>query len=149
MGLSDKLKDFFSFTPAEKRIFFIIALLFIVGSVFKIFNGTIFKTAQPTFDYRQSDSIFNARSNSLQGNFNNNPSQQKSKVDNLGNKKININKATKSQLMTLPGIGETTAEKIIHYRENEGKFKRVEDLLKVKGIGVKKLEKLKPFLLLN
>ena len=73
----------------------------------------------------------------------------KSKADNLGNKKININKATKSQLMTLPGIGETTAEKIIHYRENEGEFKRVEDLLKVKGIGVKKLEKLKPFLLLN
>lgn len=56
--------------------------------------------------------------------------------------KININTATKSELQTLTGVGEATADAIIQYRNEKGLFKSVEDLVNVKGIGSKKIEKL-------
>ena len=58
---------------------------------------------------------------------------------------LDLNKATKDDLVKLPGIGEKTAQKIIELREKKGGFKRVEDLLEVKGIGEKKLERIRPF----
>ena len=60
--------------------------------------------------------------------------------------KVNINKATQTELETLPGIGPSTALKIIEYRENEGKFKKIEDIKEVSGIGEAKFEKIKDFI---
>ena len=57
--------------------------------------------------------------------------------------KVNINTANKEKLETLPGIGETTAQKIIDYRETNGKFKTIEDIKNVSGIGEAKYESLK------
>ena len=59
--------------------------------------------------------------------------------------KINLNTATKSELMRLPGIGEKTAESIIEYRKTS-RFKRLSDIMEVKGIGEKKFEKMREFL---
>ncbi len=56
--------------------------------------------------------------------------------------KININTATSSELQTLNGVGEATADAIILYREEKGLFTSVEGLVNVKGIGTKKVEKL-------
>lgn len=56
---------------------------------------------------------------------------------------VNINTATKEELMTLTGVGEVTAQKIIDYREKNGDFPRVEDLTKVDRIGEKTLAKFK------
>jgi len=58
---------------------------------------------------------------------------------------VDINKASKSRLMELPGIGEKTAEIIIQYRKMDT-FRRIEDIQNVKGIGPKKFEKMKPFI---
>ncbi len=61
------------------------------------------------------------------------------------NTKISLNTATKEELMTLSGIGEKTAEKIIEYRTNE-KFVTIEDIKKVSGIGDALFEKIKDFI---
>lgn len=58
--------------------------------------------------------------------------------------KININTADSNTLQQLNGVGPSTAEKIIDYRTNTGKFKKVEDLKNVSGIGEKTFEKLSP-----
>ncbi len=55
---------------------------------------------------------------------------------------ININKASKKELTNLPGVGEKKAEAIIAYRKKNGDFKKLEDLMKVKGIGPKVYKKL-------
>lgn len=65
------------------------------------------------------------------------------KSDNNKKSKININTATKTDLETLPGIGESTALKIIEYRKKKGKFKLIEDIKQVNGIGDSKFNKIK------
>jgi competence protein ComEA len=62
---------------------------------------------------------------------------------------VNINTADAAQLELLPGIGPKMAESIIAYRSSVGTFNAIEDLLNVKGIGPKSLEKLKPYLSLK
>ncbi len=57
---------------------------------------------------------------------------------------ININTATLEELMTLPGIGKAYAERVVEYRQKNGPFKKVEDLLNVRGIGEKTFEKIRP-----
>ena len=64
-------------------------------------------------------------------------------VKTTKNNKININKASITELKQITGIGESTANKIIDYRENVGKFKKIEDLKEVKGIGDSKYESIK------
>jgi competence protein ComEA len=59
---------------------------------------------------------------------------------------VNINTATQAQLETLPGLGAKVAQRIIEYRQKNGNFKKVEDLMNVKGVGEKSFLKLKPML---
>ena len=59
---------------------------------------------------------------------------------------VNLNTATQAQLETLPGVGVKAAERILEYRQKNGQFKKIEDLMNVKGIGEKSFLKLKPLL---
>ena len=56
---------------------------------------------------------------------------------------ININQANREKLISLKGVGPGLADKILQFREENGAFRSAEDLLKVKGIGKKKLKTLK------
>ena len=59
---------------------------------------------------------------------------------------VNLNTATMAQLESLPGIGTKVAERIVEYRQKNGGFKKVEDLMLVRGVGEKSFLKLKPII---
>ena len=59
---------------------------------------------------------------------------------------VNLNTATADQLATIPGIGAKMAERIIEYRQKNGSFKKVEDLMLVRGVGEKSFLKMKPLI---
>jgi competence protein ComEA len=59
---------------------------------------------------------------------------------------LNLNAATATQLESLPGIGPRTAERIIEYRQKNGGFKKIEELMNVRGVGEKSFLKLKPLI---
>jgi endonuclease G, mitochondrial len=73
-------------------------------------------------------------------------SSYKTKQEKIsGQGKINVNSASRSDLMKLPRVGPATADKIIAYRRTHGPFQSIYDLQKIKGIGPKTVEKLKPY----
>lgn len=59
---------------------------------------------------------------------------------------VNVNTATAEQFESLPGIGPSMAQRIVSYREKNGPFKKLEDLMNVQGIGEKSFLKLRPYL---
>ncbi|HVO56515.1 MAG TPA: helix-hairpin-helix domain-containing protein [Dongiaceae bacterium] len=59
---------------------------------------------------------------------------------------INLNTASALQLQEVPGIGPSTADKILQMRKSYGPFKSVDDLRAIKGIGTKRLEKMRKYL---
>ncbi len=68
--------------------------------------------------------------------------QRKLRLDSAS---IDINTASADDLAKLPGIGDAFARRIISFREEHGRFSRVEDLMQVSGIGKKKFQALRPF----
>lgn len=88
----------------------------------------------------KSESINESQDNTNQYITKENSNTEESKNTN---EKVNINTATQTELETLPGIGPSTALKIINYRKENGKFEKIEDIKKVSGIGDNKYSKIK------
>ena len=61
-------------------------------------------------------------------------------------KPVNINAATSEELQQVPGIGPATAQKILQMRKSYGPFKSVDDLLAIRGLGEKRLDKMRKYL---
>ena len=61
-------------------------------------------------------------------------------------RRVNVNTATALDLQIIPGVGEKTAAKIIGYRDSHGPFLSEEELMNIKGIGPKKLEKMREYI---
>lgn len=62
---------------------------------------------------------------------------------------VNINTASEKELKNLPRIGDVVAKRIVEFREKNGKFQKLEDLMLVKGIGKKLFETLKPYIAIS
>jgi len=67
------------------------------------------------------------------------------KPASLGRARVDPNRATMEDLQTLPGIGPVLARRVVDRRTSHGPYRRLEDLLEVKGIGKKRLDQLRPF----
>ena len=72
------------------------------------------------------------------------PREKPAKASTSAVATVNLNSASQAQLETLPGIGAAAAKRIIEYRQKSGPFKKIEELMNVKGIGEKSFLKLKP-----
>lgn len=71
---------------------------------------------------------------------------KKTTDNSLAELKINVNLADESEMQKLPGIGPVLAKRIVDYRKANGKFNEPDDLIKVNGIGEKKLAKMKEYI---
>ena len=162
----EKISRKIGFTEIEIKVILFLVIGFLIGFGIKIIkNGSISK--YNSYDYAREDSLFEFyKSNSKKNredeekNKDSDLVQLKREVLNLeeinytkGEEKklpaensININSAGKDELMSLPGIGEKTAQKIIDLRTERGKFEKMEELKDVKGIGEAKFNKIKKFL---
>lgn len=151
MRLLENLQQKIGFSRKEALAVLILSATFLVGAGIRWFQSNQSKPAQKQFDYSQSDSIYYSRGKTPPPTTNFRPLSTSStpKTSRKANQTVNINSANKSQLMSLPGIGPSYADRIIEYRNTQGMFTSVEELSKIRGIGKKKLEKLRPFVLLK
>ena len=163
----EKLSKKIGFTETEIFVILFLAGLFICGFIYVEFikNDT---AEYKHIDYSKQDSLFAYYSN-LNTEFDPDDSVLDSNLEikrrvlelsdtlayatkdisSLTEKSINLNTAGISELIKLPGIGEKTAEKIIELRNQRGKFKRLEELMDVRGIGEVKFNNIKMYLYID
>jgi len=153
----------FNFTKAETNAVLFVVIILLVSGIYQLISPS--KSLQPFYDYSSSDSTFKRLS---QDKFttNNNTSfiasdkskltkSQKITIKSTNKKEkllpasINLNAATERDLQKLPRIGPAKAKLIIEYRIKNRNFENIEELLEIKGIGKKTLEKLKPYIIIK
>ncbi len=119
----------------QKEILVLFFVLFTIYPGYKVYSR-----------YRQSISNIVKKTGAISSNLaktvEGDTVSKKEKQDTF---RFNLNEVSWEALTLIPGIGEHTARKIVTYRLKNGKFRRVEDLLKIKGIGPSTLKKLKPY----
>lgn len=159
-------KDFLYFKEKDKRAILLLLILIVVTSLMTIYIN-FFSTIDPDHFRKQNtlvsdfttyeinienkefitDSDINDSTSEIAATVVEDKVKPISKISN--GQLININTASYSQLMRIPGIGKTLAERIVEYRNKEGSFENTEQLTKVKGINNNKLSKILPYISLS
>lgn len=154
-------------TKTEIKLLLFIVLVFSGGFIYKQFFYSGSQTPIKIFDYTDEDEkFFNSNRDSLvtdsiiidQKSVDYRDEVldfKKQKINKLqkkilpAEKSINLNTANLNELITLPGIGDKTAKSILEHREKVKRFKKISELLKVKGIGENKLNKIKKYIYID
>ncbi|HWP82240.1 MAG TPA: helix-hairpin-helix domain-containing protein [Bacteroidota bacterium] len=134
-----RLKEWLALTETERKVLLFLSITLAVGLGIKFYRATFPEVR--SFDYTASDSTFAVLSAQEVG------ADDGERVK--PGEKLDINKATKAQLMKLPGIGEVTAERILIYREEVGRINNLEELRTIKGITAKRFNQLKNYITLH
>ena len=169
----NNLMKFISFTKNETKVILFIVAVLVAGFSIKYYKQIINGAENEQYDFTSSDAEFKRLSenanrngsakeksdslnssdreliNSLQrkeDSLTSGVNSSKKESGDIPEKIININTATRNELIDLPGIGESTADKIISYRDTKKGFRKIEELMNVSGIGKKKFEKIKSFI---
>ena len=136
--LSDKMFE---------RILIAMTIVFVVVVLgYRYFDGKFTSIKAETVGKIESESTFDS-TDKKESEKEEETVQASQNVQNT-NQVININAATREELMNLPEIGEVIAGRIIEYR-GKTRFKELSDVMKVKGIGEKTFEKILPFITLT
>ncbi|UCH65358.1 MAG: helix-hairpin-helix domain-containing protein [Ignavibacterium sp.] len=162
----EKLSKKIGFTQTEIKVILFIVVSFLIGIGIKTIKENSTVESKP-FDYSKEDSLFNYYKKNAEQNlekekgkrntekfdskaevldFESDRFAEKEKPALPAEKSIDINTADVATLVSLPGIGEITAQKMIDLRAERGKFESLDELMDVKGIGKSKFNKIKKFL---
>jgi competence ComEA-like helix-hairpin-helix protein len=149
-----RLSDWLALTSTERKVILFLTGTVLAGAGIRLYQETF--PSVPQFDYTASDSAFAALSARENGGKEEEAAfvagsnaEESTAEDDTATIKINVNTASKQELMTLPGVGEVISDRIIAYRSDVGPFRSVDELRKVKGISKRKLEQLLPFVVLE
>src|SRR5574338_687722 len=135
-------------TQTELKISLFVVLIFVVGLTKQIFFNDRDAVPYQVFDYSEEDRKF----------YNANKDTSSAFVQKSGDKEVdykqevldfNTSRFGNIQKKKLPDIGEKTAQKIIEYRELHNKFKSINELINIKGIGSSKLSKIKKYIFID
>ena len=137
----NKIVELLALTKTERNVILFLVTTMIIGAAIRLYQAAYPVSQQ--FNYSASDSTFAVLSAMPDDSLSAAPAGIA-----IGEEsgKLNINTATEEQLIDLPGIGKVTAERILEYRKETGKFTAIEDLLAIKGISKNKLERLSPMI---
>ena len=136
-----KIKLTSIFTRNEQKVLLFLVVSFCVGLTIKIYQDHFQKLPSTVMNAIQFQSFQPV--SSIVMNENSKALSSSRKI------KIRLNNASPIELERVPGIGPIMAGRIVHFRSQNGDFRTVDDLLKVKGIGKKTLQKMRPFITIN
>jgi competence ComEA-like helix-hairpin-helix protein len=131
MNAFRKVREYFVFTRSEQKILFMLSVVFCIGAGIKAYRTVTEAPPERSFDYTLSDSVFAARSAAAA------PHRDSTRA------RTDLNTATRAQLIALPGIGPKLADRMIAYRSAHTKFRTINEVRKIAGIGAKKFERLR------
>ena len=132
----------FGFTRQEKSVIIFLIITFTIGTGIITIRKLSYRDAADQFKSRYSE--LDKEFSEISKNDSLLIIQKEQRENQTIDLKININTAGEGELMKLPGIGTVLSKRIINYRNSEGKFKEVSEIVKIKGIGKKKFEKILP-----
>ncbi len=145
MRFRSSLREHLAFTRQETLAIAFLAVALLIGQAVRWYRSSAAPDVRAT-DYSALDSEFVARARDVSGSVARGGESPKAARAQPAPGSVDINTATAEQLIALPGIGPVTAEKIVAFRDENGPFETAEDLLQVRGIGEKKLARIRVYL---